>query len=157
MREALWGGPGFNAAKPFYSQIQKIAAVRNTQAALRYGRFYFRPISGDQRNFGISATAPGILAFSRILNDQEVLTIANFSTTAAQPVWVVLDGSLSAPGDAIVVLYSNQAAPAPPSAVVQLAAGSVSVTEVDGSAGTGPVNVIRVTLQPMEVQILRKG
>jgi glycosidase len=157
VREALWGGPGFNTANPFYSQIQEMATVRNTQAALRYGRFYFRPISGDQRNFGISSTAPGILAFSRILNDQEVLAIANFSTTAAQPVWVVLDGSLSAPGDAIVVLYSNQAAPALPSAVVQLAAGSVSVTEVDGSQGSGPVNTIRVTLQPMELQILRKA
>jgi hypothetical protein len=157
VREALWGGPGFNAANPFYSQIQKMTAVRNTQAALRYGRFYFRPISGDQRNFGISATAPGILAFSRILNDQEVVTVANFSTTSAQTVWAVLDGSLSAPGDAIAVLYSNQGAPTPPSVVVQLAAGTVSVTEVDGSQGTGPVNVIQVSLQPMEVQILCIG
>jgi glycosidase len=47
VREALWGGPGFNTANPFYVQIQQIAAVRAAQAALRYGRFYFRPISGE--------------------------------------------------------------------------------------------------------------
>lgn len=157
VREALWGGPGFQTANLFYVQVQHMAAVRASQAALRYGRFYFRPISGDQCNFGISTTAPGILAFSRILNDQEVLTIANFNTTNVQPVWVIMDGILSSPTDEIQILYSNKSAPQPPSAVTQLASGSVSITEVDGSQGTGPVNVIRVTLQPMEVQILRKG
>jgi hypothetical protein len=33
--------------------------------------------------------------------------------------------------------------------------GRRSVAEVDGSTGTGPVNTVRVTLQPMEAQILR--
>jgi glycosidase len=157
VREALWGGPGFSVGNPFYSQIQRIAAVWASQGAMRYGRFYFRLISGDQRNFGVSTTAPGVLAFSRILNDQEVLTVANFSTTSAQTVWVVLDGTLSSPGDAIWILYSNQPAPQPPSNVTQLASGNVVIAEVDGSQGSGPVNVTRVTLQPMEVQILRKG
>ena len=157
VREALWGGPGFAQANPFYVQIQKIAAVRANQAALRYGRFYFRPISGDQRSFGVSATAPGILAFSRILNDQEVLTVANFSTTTAQSVWVVVDANLSAPGDTMKLLYSNRPAPVAPGPVVELAAGTVAVAEVDGSQGTGPIHAIRVSLQPMEAQILRRG
>jgi glycosidase len=157
VREALWGGPGFNQAAPFYVEIQKIAAVRAAQAAMRYGRFYFRPISGDQRSFGISTLAPGVLAFSRILNDQEVLTIANFNTTTSQLVWVILDSNLCAPGDTIRVLYSNRPAPTAPNQVVQLGAGTVTVTEVDGSQGSGPLNVVKVTLQPMEVQILRKG
>ena len=72
VREALWGGPGFSQASPFYIGIQKIAKVRSEQAALRYGRFYFRPVSGDGVNFGISGFPHGVLAFSRILNDQEV-------------------------------------------------------------------------------------
>jgi glycosidase len=156
VREALWGGPGFSEAAPFYGAIQKIAAVRATQAAMRYGRFYFRPISGDRQNFGISTTAPGVLAFSRILNDQEVLTVANFDTVNAHTVWVILDSNLSGPGDAVAMLYSNQAAPAGPSKVVQLGAGTVTVAEVDGTQGTGPVNAVQVTLQPMEAQILRK-
>jgi len=157
VREALWGGPGFNQAASFYVEIQKIAAVRDAQAAMRYGRFYFRPISGDQRSFGISTLAPGVLAFSRVLNDQEVLTVANFNTTASQLVWVILDSNLCAPGDAIRVLYSNRPAPTAPSQVVQLGAGTVTVTEVDGSQGSGPLSVVKVTLQPMEVQLLRKG
>ena len=157
VREALWGGPGFNQANPFYVQIQKIAAVRAAEPALRYGRFYFRPISGDRVNFGISGTSPGVLAFSRILNDQEVLTVANFDTTAPQTVWGILDQNLSASGDAIHILYSNQPAPTAPSAVAQLPAGTISVDEIDGSQGSGPVNVVQVTLQPMEAQILRKA
>jgi glycosidase len=157
VREALWGGPAFNQANPFYTQIQKIAAVRAAQPALRYGRFYFRPLSGDRANFGISATAPGVLAFSRILNDQEVLTVANFNATTPQIVWVILDQSLSASGDVLRILYSNQPTSTASSAVVQLSAGTVTVAEVDGSQGNGPVNVVQITLQPMEVQILRKG
>ena len=157
VREALWGGPGFNPANPFYVEIQKIAAVRAAQPALRYGRFYFRPISGDRTNFGISTTAPGVLAFSRILNDQEVLTIANFSTSTPQTVWVILEQTLSAPGDAIRILYSNQPAPTAPTAVVQLPSGSVTIAEVDGSQGHGPVNAVQVTLQPMEAQIVRNA
>jgi glycosidase len=157
VREALWGGPGFSPANPFYVEIQKIAALRAAQPAMRYGRFYFRPISGDQRSFGVSTIAPGVLAFSRILNDQEVLTVANFNTTAAETVWVILDSNLSAPGDALRILYANRPAPTAPSQVVQLGAGTVTVAEVDGSQGTGPVNVVQVTLRSMEAQILRKG
>lgn len=66
-------------------------------------------------------------------------------------------GPLSAPGDTIGLLYSNRPAPAVKSPVVQLPAGTVNVTEVDGSQGSGPVNVTHVTVQPIESQILRKG
>jgi glycosidase len=59
VREALWGGPGFVEGSKFYGEIQKIAKVRSEQAALRYGRFYFRPLSGDGRNFGISGFPGG--------------------------------------------------------------------------------------------------
>jgi hypothetical protein len=102
------------------------------------------------------ASVPGVLAFSRILNDQEVLTVANFSTNAAQTVSVILDASLSTPGDSFAVLYSNHPAPALPSPVSQLTVGAVTINEVDGSQGSGPVNIVVVTLQPMETQILRK-
>jgi glycosidase len=157
VREALWGGPGFSQANPFYAEIQKIAVVRAAQAALRYGRFYFRPISGDQHSFDISNLAPGVLAFSRILNDQEVLTVANFNTSKAQTVWVILESNLSTPGDTLGILYSNHSAPTNPGQVVQLGAGTVTVVEVDGSQGTGPLNAVQIVLQPMEAQILRKS
>jgi hypothetical protein len=69
---------------------------------------------------------------------------------------VIIDSSLSTPGDNFAVLYSNQPVPAVPSPVSQLAGGAVTINEVDGSQRSGPVNIVVVTLQPMETQILRK-
>jgi hypothetical protein len=83
--------------------------------------------------------------------------VANFNTTAAQTAWVILDSNLSTPGDAFRILYTNRPAPTAPSQVVQLGAGTVTVAEVDGSLGAGALNVVQITLQPMEAQILRKG
>jgi glycosidase len=154
VREALWGiAPKFPQNSFFYSQIQRIVAVRNAQPALRYGRFYFRPISGDSVHFGVSPYPNGTLAWSRILNDQEVLIVANTNSTQNQSVDVILDMTLSAPGDHLRVLYSNKTAAIAPAPVRTLS--QVTVAEVDGSTGAGPLNTVRVTLQPLEAQILR--
>lgn len=154
VREALWGlVPGFPTTTSFYMQIQKIATVRNQQPALRYGRFYFRPISGDGYHFGISTFPNGVLAWSRIINDEEVLIVANASTTQQQSVSVILEITLSNPGQNLRILYSNKNAPTQPAAVQRIS--QASVVEVDGSMSNGPLNAVLVTLQPMEVQILR--
>jgi hypothetical protein len=150
----LWGiAPGFPQNTFFYKELQKIAVVRNAEAALRYGRFYFRPISGNSTNFGVSTFPNGLLAWSRILNDDEVLIVANTSITPTQPVDVILEARLSAPGAALRILYSNKPNPVAPAAVRTLT--QVTVSEIDGSTGSGPVNTTRVSPQPMEVQILR--
>ena len=157
VREALWGGPGLDESSDFYQHIQQIATVRAQQSALRYGRFYFRPLSGDGVNFGVSGFPQGVIAFSRILNDQEVVIVANTNPTQSQQLDVIVEIMLSAEGDAFDVLYSNQARPQPPKPVSTLPQGTVTVHEVDGSIGTGPLHVILVTLRPMEVQILRRA
>ena len=154
VREALWGGPGFDATNPFYVDLQAIAQVRRTQPALRYGRQYFRPVSGDGQNYGVSPFPGGVVAFSRILNDVEVIVAANASQSQTISVEVIIEQTLSNTGDVYRVLYSNQPAPVAPSVVISHAAGTVQVQELDGSTGTGPLNTIRVTLGPMEVQIL---
>ncbi len=154
VREALWGGPGFDTTNPFYVGLQAIAAVRRTQPPLRYGRQYFRPVSGDGQNYGVSPFPGGITAFSRILNDREIIVAANASQSQTISVEVIIEQTLSNPGDVYQVLYSNQATPAAPSAVLAHAAGTVNVQEVDGSTGTGPLHTIRVALGPMEVQII---
>ena len=155
VREALWGGPGFNTGSKFYREIQKLAAVRAAQSALRYGRFYFRPVSGDGQHFGVSPFPQGVVAFSRILNDQEVVVVANTSTSEKADLDVIIETTLGASGGSFDVLYSNQASPTAPDAVRTAAAGTVIVTEVDGTTGSGPVNVVRVHLRPLEAQILR--
>ncbi len=157
VREALWGGPGFDEQSSFYQHIQQIAAVRAQQAALRYGRFYFRPLSGDGVTFGVSGFPQGVVAFSRILNDQEVVVAANTNPTQAQQLDVIVEVMLSGEGDAFEVLYSNQAGPQAPQPVRVIPQGAATVQEVDGSIGTGPLQVVRVNLRPMEVQILRRA
>jgi len=155
VREALWGGPGFDRTNLFYEALKNIASVRRQQPALRYGRQYFRPVSGpDGHVFGVSPFPGGVLSFSRILNDQEIITVANTSGTLKLTIEVILEKQLSRQGDVYRILFSNQKHPAPPSPVIVRPAGSVEVHEVDGSTGTGPLHVIRVTLDPREVQIL---
>ena len=154
VREALWGGPGFPQDSIYYQHISQIAEVRRENPALRYGRFYFRPISGDGQHFGVSTFLNGTLAFSRILMDQEIVVLANTDTVNPCAVYVIVDETLNSPGDQFLILYSNKQQPQSPAAVEQRAAGTVNVQETDGSSGTGPLNCMRVTLAPLEVQIL---
>ena len=155
VREALWGKPdAFNRQNRFYTAVAQLAALRNSQPALRYGRHYFRPLSGDGTQFGISTTAPGVLAFSRILNDREIVIVANTSTQESWSGEVIVDISLNAAGQSYTVLFSNKAQPSAPGTVAAKAAGSVAITNSDGSVTNGPLLVVPVNLQPMEVQIL---
>jgi hypothetical protein len=154
VREALWGGPGFDHTSPFYGALREIAKLRKAEPALRYGRQYFRPISGDGQHFGISNFPNGILSFARILNDREVVIVANTSIKDPQTVHVIIDQQSSMPGRAYRVLYSNQFAPTVPGQVSAHPAGTVQVQEVDGSLGTSPLHAFQATLGPLEVQIL---
>ena len=103
---------------------------------------------------GVTTLPQGVLAFSRILNDEEVLVVANTNTEKGQTqsVDVIVDINLNEPGTKYQTLYTNKAnwtAPGP----VQRREG-VTVHEVDGAIGHGPLLVLRATVQPMEVQIL---
>ena len=61
VREALWGKPNaFDRDHPFYQAVRQVSAMRENQPALRYGRQYFRPISG---NGGSSVCPPLRRAF----------------------------------------------------------------------------------------------
>jgi glycosidase len=154
IREALWGGPAFPQNSVYYRHISQIAAARRACPALRYGRFYFRPISGDGQHFGVSTFLNGVLAFSRILMDQEIVVVANTDTVNSCATDVIVDLTLNQPGETFRVLYSNKLNPQAPGAVQQRAANSVTVQETDGSTGNGPLNSVHVTLAPLEVQIL---
>jgi glycosidase len=153
VREALWGGPGFDETNPFYTAISAIATVRRQRPALRYGRQYFRPVSGDGRRFGVSTFSGGVMAFSRILDDQEIVVAANAGATNVT-VEVIIDQGLSRPGDVYRILFANQGEPVEPGPVIRHEAGTVEVHEVDGTLGTGPLHAIHVTLRPMEAQII---
>ena len=155
VREALWGKPqAFDVNHALFKATKAIADARAARPALRYGRQYFRPISGDRRNFSISPFAPGVLALSRVLNEDEVVVVANAAADRPVSVSVIVDANLQKPGDVFQVLYSNKGQPSPPGAVERLT--GVRVDEVDGSTGFGPLSAIRVDLKPSEVQILAR-
>ena len=67
----------FNPEHPIYKAIAKIAAVREKTAALRYGRQYFREISGDGEHFGHPIDGKSTLAYSRVLDTEEVIIAIN--------------------------------------------------------------------------------
>lgn len=152
VREALWGGPGLSRHGPFFEPIKQLTAVRNALPALRYGRVYARPLSGDGVDFGLSELPQGVISFSRILADEEVVVVANTHPGLSQNLYVIVDGSLNAAGSQMSVRYSNRPRPTPPEPLRLIE--QASVAEADGSQGAGPVMACRVTLQPLEVQIL---
>lgn len=81
-----------------YQEIAKIAAVARATAELRFGRMYFRQISGDGIHFGLPYGSTYTLAFSRILYCRETLVAYNVSGSARSDC-VVVDASLHQAGD----------------------------------------------------------
>ena len=139
VREALWGlQNAFSPDQPLFKIIQELSALRHRQPPLRFGRQYFRVCSGNQTDFGYSAYPEGVIAFSRILNDRELLVVANANTQAEVTVHVAVDYNLNPETKAWSVLFStnqNPSAPAP-------------------TASQGSFRTVKVTLAPMEAQVL---
>ena len=89
VRECMFGGSWgafdsagrhfFNPDHEIYRGIRDIAAVRQHEPALRYGRQYFREISGNGTDFGHPLDGHCTLAYSRILDTEEVLVAMNLT------------------------------------------------------------------------------
>jgi glycosidase len=137
VREALWGGPGLDEGSVFFREVARIAEVRRREAALRYGEFYLRPVSGDGLHFGISPFPQGVIAFSRILDGKEVVVVANTNVSETARLDVLVDAQLGRPGSAYRLIYSNRSDPCSP-----------------GPVEAGPPSRFQFTLSPLEAQIL---
>jgi len=144
-RACLWAIPSVFTQSPqhvFYRAITQLGQLRQSHPAIRYGRQYFRPLTGNGTDFEYSPYAGGVLAFSRVLNDTEIVVVANTSQTATATFEVVVDQKLGA-GASKSILFSNRQlhgltpASAPPAARV-----------VSGRT------VIALALPPMEVLVL---
>ena len=162
VREALWGktggggqANGFDTSHPIYVALKALGQVRRDQPALKYGRYYFRPLSGDGTNFGLSTFQTGVLAFSRILNDQEVIVVGSTIPQGSFAGEVLVDFNINGANPTYRVLFSNQGNTGTNVGPVLLKPqGSVSIHEVDGSITDGPARTLRINLQPQEIQIL---
>ncbi|MBF0563789.1 MAG: alpha-amylase [Nitrospirae bacterium] len=156
VREALWGKPGaFDEDHPFYKAVKSIAQVRASYPALRYGRQYFRQISGNGYEFGISSFKQGVLAYSRILFETENLVILNTNMNAAWEGFVIVDYALGPVGSKWNILYSNQGTKTQYQ-TTEVQAGSAKIIEPYGKITNGPARIVKVKLLPMEAQILGK-
>jgi glycosidase len=121
---------------PIYQEIAKIAKIFRDVEALRFGRMYWREVSGDGVHFGLPQEQPCTLAFSRILFDQEVLVAYNTSTTDQRHDFVIVDNTLQKAGGTMQFLYGK--------------ADAVSV-QSDPTYG----KCVQLDLEPMQFVILR--
>jgi hypothetical protein len=111
MREAMFDAAtaGVNLLNPdcrIYQEIAKIAAVMRSREALRFGRMYFRQISGDGVHFGYPYGTAYTLAFSRLLYGHENLVAYNVAASPRSD-RVVIDASLHPDGTAMTFLYGK--------------------------------------------------
>jgi glycosidase len=153
VREALWGKTplAFDPQEPFYQQISLLGKLRKSEAALQYGRLYFREVSGNGSDFGPSQGIGGVLAFSRVLYDREILIVANTNTSLSFSGFAVMDIDINRSKPTLTVGYSNIGTGG--SGTVQVIAGA-NFYEGGALVGSGETAAFYVKLAPMEIQII---
>jgi len=112
IREAMFdkAQPGVNLLNTdcdIYRAIAAIAETMRAAPALRFGRMYYRQISGDGVHFGFPSGGDYTLAFSRLVYGAEALAAFNVSGQARND-GVVVDASLHAVGSRMVFLCGGQ-------------------------------------------------
>lgn len=102
------GQHAFDPTSPAYVRIAALIAARQAFPVLRYGRQYLRPIS----NFGAPfAPPPGgeLIAWSRVLDDEEALCVVNGNGEAGRGGQVLVDAGLNAGPGAFFAVVANSA------------------------------------------------
>jgi glycosidase len=151
VREALWGkSAAFNMNSDLYVALKNIAGVRASVPALRYGRLYFREVAGDGNHFGPSSGTQGLIAFSRVLSNREVLVVANTNGSSGFDGKVLCDVDINRAGTTYRIAYSNKGTGR--SATTSVAAGTVYRGETGNPVAT--IASLDISLLPWEVQIL---
>jgi hypothetical protein len=104
--QAMPGRSLLNPECVIYQKNAKIAAVMRTTPALRFGRMYFRQISGDGVHFGMPFGTTYTLAFSRIVYGTEVLVAYNVSDQPRND-FIIVDASLHKAGDIMSLFFGG--------------------------------------------------
>jgi glycosidase len=151
-REALWGKTPlpFDRSHPTFKTIRALAALRNSDPALCYGRLYFREVAGSGVDFGHSIGNGGIVAFSRVLVDREVLVVANTNANNAFSGLVIVDRDLNSSPRTMQIVFSNLGTTGT-GPVQQL--GSARFFN-EGGVSIGAAAALPVNLKKSEVQII---
>ena len=119
VRECMFGGKWgafksvgvdcFDQNHEIYKFIKKVADIRKNEPALRYGRQYFREVSEDGVNFAHPSRHPCSLAYSRILDGNEILVLLNTDVKNKRSDYVTVDSNLSPPGKKMKNLLEKDA------------------------------------------------
>lgn len=137
-----WGAFGtsgmhfFNTQHPLYRATAHMASIRAAEPALRYGRLYFREVSEDGSTFFYPKKEKGMLAYSRILDRDEIIIVLNLRHESYEN-HVVVDRELTPPGTALVNMLNKK--------------NGYLVTERSGRA------TVTLTLPPYGIAILKKA
>ena len=99
----------FDTASPAYRRIQRLAQARAEFPALRFGRQYLRPVSFLGRPFAVHAGGE-IIAWSRILHDEEVLVVLNPHGRETRGADILVDASLNPEGGVMTIIACSEEA-----------------------------------------------
>jgi glycosidase len=150
-REALWGKPpvAFDTTHPMFEHLRRLSQLRDQEPALRYGRLYFREVAGQGVDFGHSTGQGGLVVFSRILVDREVVVAANCGRAGFAGL-VLVDRDLHTAAQSMQVIYSNHGT-----------AGTGTVRHLSaarfhdgGQVRAGSAAALPIALAPSEVQVI---
>jgi glycosidase len=97
----------FDEAYPVYRRVATAGEVRKRYPVLRYGRQYSRPTAAiGQEEFRDSS--PGqIIAWSRILDDEEMLCVINGDRLNERSARILVDADLNPPGSTMTVVLNT--------------------------------------------------
>ena len=96
----------FDETHPVYQRIRAMLAVRAALPVLRHGRQYLRPLSILGAPFAASG-AGEILAWSRILDDEEALCVVNTHGEHRRGADVLVDATMNEVGCAFRVAINT--------------------------------------------------
>jgi glycosidase len=125
IREAMFGGEFgafrsrgrhfFDESNPIYRELARILEIRRSRLVLRRGRQFLRDVSDGQdgTRFFIPEMVQGqiryAVAWSRILDEEEVVLAINTDYDQDHEVWVTLDARLNESRTKLRCLYSPRA------------------------------------------------
>ena len=119
IRECMFGGK-FGAFRSqnkhffieggLYHEIARVAGLRREHLALTRGRQYLREISTDGKGFGYpfkigQARMKGVIAWSRIFNNVEIVCAINTDVDEERKTWVTVDEEIHDDGHVLTAIY----------------------------------------------------
>jgi glycosidase len=145
----------FDADHPAYVRASALGALRHAHPVLRHGRQYLRSISFLGRPFAVYG--PGeIVAWSRILDDEEVLCVLNPHGLEPRGARIIVDAALNPPGTRMTVVLNSAEAAVPQHYTGTHPVGSGVPVEMDAQGAAfvelrdvGPSEVVVLTNHPV--------